>query len=530
MSDAVLPLLIALPLLAATVPLLAGLWVDTAGWPVAMTTSLLVSALAGWLTWTVSPWSTTGSQRLVHDLAGYPAPYGIELVGDGLSAILALLISVVAVAVLIYGRTTGPQSNAFYSGYLLLTGGLLGMALTGDLFNLFVFLEIVGLVSYALIASNDDGRAAYGALKYLFLGTTGASLYLIGVGYAFVATGTLNMGDMATELAALGYSDPLVQAAFGFILVGFMLKIAIFPLHTWQPDAYTYAPDTVSAYISALVSTTAAYALIRIAYGVFTVDFFAANPLLTDAVLLVASISIVVGSLLALLQTGIKRVFAYSSVAQFGMILAAIGLNSETALFGAVIHLVGHGLMKATLFMGAGVLASAYDATTIADYAGLAKREPITSGMMAITGLALVGIPPSVGTLGKWFIALGAIEEGSWSVAAVIFVSTLLTLTYIGRLIEALYFTQPADDMTDRPTTSPDTDDTADAVADDGAAADSDSVADDGSMVADGGATSPVATERVVVVVVLAVSTVALFAAADPLSALLDPVFGRFFA
>ncbi|MFC7041930.1 proton-conducting transporter membrane subunit [Halonotius sp. GCM10025705] len=519
MSDALLPLLIAIPLLAAIFPLLLGLRFDHAGWPVAMATSLLVAALAARFTWAVSP-AGSGPQRLVHDLAGYPAPYGIELVGDGLSAILVALIALVAVAVLVYARTTGPDSNAFYSGFLLLTGGLLGMALTGDLFNLFVFLEIVGLVSYALIASSDDGRAAYGALKYLFLGTTGASLYLIGVGYAFVATGTLNMRDMAAELAALGYGDPLVQAAFGFILIGFMLKIAIFPLHTWQPDAYTYAPDTVSAFISALVSTTAAYALIRIAYDVFTVEFFAANPLITDAVLLVASISIVVGSLLALLQTELKRVFAYSSVAQFGMILAAIGLQSETALFGAVIHLVGHGLMKATLFMGAGVLSSAYGAQTVADYAGLAKRAPITSGMMAVAGLALVGIPPSVGTLGKWFIALGAVEVGSWSVAAVIFISTLLTLTYIGRLLEALYFTQPATD-----------DDT-------GVAGDTGD-ADDGSIVADGGADSsttaglddvaPVATERIVVIVVLAVSTVALFGAAGLFAELLDPVFGRFF-
>ena len=519
MSDALLPLLIAIPLLAAIFPLLLGLRFDHAGWPVAMATSLIVAGLAGRLAWAVSP-ASSGPQQFVHDLAGYPAPYGIELVGDGLSAILVVLISVVAVAVLIYARTTGPDSNAFYSGLLLLTGGLLGMALTGDLFNLFVFLEIVGLVSYALIASSDDGRAAYGALKYLFLGTTGASLYLIGVGYALVATGTLNMGDMATELAAVGYSDPLVQAAFGFMLIGFMLKIAIFPLHTWQPDAYTYAPDTVSAFISALVSTTAAYALIRIAYDVFTVEFFAANPLITDAVLLVASISIVVGSLLALLQSDLKRVFAYSSVAQFGMILAAIGLQSETALFGAIIHLVGHGLMKATLFMGAGVLSSAYGAQTVADYAGLAKRAPITSGMMAIAGLALVGIPPSVGTLGKWFIALGAVEEGSWGVAAVIFISTLLTLTYIGRLLEALYFTQPA------------------ATDDDTGVAGDVGDADDGSIVADGGDTegttagdgiTAIATERIVVVVVLAVSTVALFGAADPLAAMLDPVFGRFF-
>jgi multicomponent Na+:H+ antiporter subunit D len=513
MSDILLPLLVTIPLTLAVFPLLFGLRFKNAGWPIALGGSLAVTAMASLLTAEIYTAETTDGQRFIHEMAGYPAPYGIELVGDGLSTLIALLIGVVSVAVLIYGRTTGPQSNAFYSGYLLLTGGLLGMALTGDLFNLFVFLEIVGLVTYALVASDDSGMAAYGALKYLFLGTVGASLYLIGVGYALVATGTLNMLDLQSTLAEIGYTDPLVQASFGFILIGLLLKIAVFPLHTWQPDAYTYAPDTVSAYISALVSTTAAYALIRISYDVFTVDFFAANPLITDAVVLVASISIVVGSLLAAMQTEIKRVFAYSSVAQFGMIVVAIGLNSQTALFGAVIHLVGHGLMKATLFMGAGVLSTAYGATTVSDYAGLAKRAPISAGAMAVTGLALVGIPPSVGILGKWYIALGAVESGSWSVAIVIFISTLLTLIYVARIIETLYFNAPTETSHEEATASESVD----------------RVAISDSPVTDGGHTNQVAVERIAVVAILAVSTVVLFASVDLFATLLDPVFGRFF-
>ena len=511
MSDALLALLVTVPLVMGIVPLLVGLRVDNAGWPIAMAGSLAVVGLAGSLASTIYTAGPEG-RRLVHELAGYPAPYGIELVGDGLSALVALLIGVVAVAVLVYDRSVD-RSNAFYSGYLLLAGGLQGMALTGDLFNLFVFLEIVGLVTYALVAAGDGGEAAYGALKYLFLGTVGASLYLIGVGYLLVATGSLNMLDLQGRLAEAGYyTDPLVQAAFGFILVGLMLKIAVFPLHTWQPDAYTHAPDTVSAYISALVSTTAAYALIRIAFDVFTIDFFAANPLIAEAVVLVASISIVVGSLLAATQTEVKRVFAYSSVAQFGMIVVAIGLNSRTALFGAVIHLIGHGLMKATLFMGAGTLSSAYGATTIRDYAGLAKRAPVTGGAIAVTGLALVGIPPSIGLLGKWYIGLGAVESGSWSVAVVIFVGTLLSLSYVYQLIEALYFT---------PFDGPAGESAADEAVDHVTVADS--------AVADGGHTGRIATERVAVVAVLAISTVVLFASVGLFDAMLDPVFGRFF-
>ncbi|MGM0605346.1 MAG: monovalent cation/H+ antiporter subunit D family protein [Halobacteriota archaeon] len=438
MSDVILPLLIALPIVLSILPLAAGLRYDDVGWPIAMTGSLGVLGLAI----VTAVWVFTGG-RLIHALGNFPQPYGIELVGDELSAILVLLVGVVAVAVLVFSRRNGPHGNAYHSGYLLLTGGVLGVVLTGDLFNLFVFLEITGLVTYALVASNHNGKSAYAALKYVFLGTIGASMYLIGVGYAFVATGTLNMRDMQQALETVGYTDPLVQASFGFILVGFALKVALFPLHTWQPDAYTYAPDAVTAYISALVSTVAAYALLRITFDVFTVEFLAANGLITSAVLVVASVSIVVGSLLALMQSEVKRMFAYSSVAQFGMIVAAIALANETAVFGAILHLVGHGLMKVGLFMAAGIIAAGYGARTVSEYAGLANRSPYSAGAMAVIGLALVGVPPSIGFLGKWFIALGAIESGSWSVAVVIFVSTLLTLAYVARLIEKLYFDPP---------------------------------------------------------------------------------------
>ncbi len=539
MSDVLLPLLVTIPIMLAAFPLLFGIKFERAGWPIALVGSLIVAALSALLTWEVYLEGQTTGDQLIHELGGFPAPYGIELVGDGLSALIALLIGVVSVAVLLFARKTGPQGNAFYSGYLLLTGGLLGVAFTGDLFNLFVFLEIVGLVTYALVAADRSGKAAYGALKYLFLGTVGASLYLIGVGYAFVATGTLNMLDLQVALAEVGYGDPLVQAAFGFILVGFMLKIALFPLHTWQPDAYTHAPDSVTAYISALVSTTAAYALIRISFDVFTVDFFAANPLIAEAVIILASVSIVVGSLLALMQTEIKRMFAYSSVAQFGMIVVAIGLASETALFGAVIHLIGHGLMKAALFMGAGILATAYGARTISQYAGLANRAPFTAGAIAVTGLALVGIPPSIGFLGKWYIALGAVEESSWGVAVVIFVSTLLTLTYVARIIEKLYFDPPGDPHGH-------------------GELDHGHEAGDGHAVADGGhdgasdenhsdvseppvkpgdrpsqtaaITKRVSVDMLSVTVVLTLVVVALFFSGDLFAGMLDPVFGRFFS
>lgn len=509
MSDVFLPLLVAIPIVLSVVPLIAGLRYERAGWPIAFVGSITVTAIAGYVAVTIA-----SSGRLIHALGNYPQPYGIELVGDELSALVALLIAIVSLAVLLYARTAGPRGNAFYSGYLLLTGGLFGVALTGDMFNLFVFLEITSLVTYALVASDrTSGKAAYAAFKYVFLGTVGASMYLLGVGYLYVATGTLNMRDLQEAIASVGYGDPIVQAAFGFILVGFAIKVALFPLHTWQPDAYTYAPDSVSAYISALVSTASAYALIRITYGVFTQSFLEANDLIVTAILVVASVSIVVGSLLALMQTEVKRMFAYSSVAQFGMIVAAIGLANETALFGAILHLLGHGLIKAGLFMAAGVLATAYGARTVTDYAGLSRRSPYAVGGMTLAGIALIGLPPSIGFLGKWFMALGAVEAGAWGVAAVIFASTMLTLAYVFRLVEMLYFRSPSAARTDE-----------------SAAVEVPDASTDGVAAPDGGSIDRVAVAQVAIVVSIGITVIALGFSWELFADYLDPVLGRFFA
>jgi len=435
MAGDLLPLAIVTPILAATLPLALGLRWRRAGWPVAVLATLVTLGLAAGV---VRQVLTAG--RTTHELGGFPPPVGIELVADGLSAPLALLIPAVALGVLAFARTAGPRGPAFYSACLLLVGGLLGMTLTGDLFNLFVFLEVVGLTTYALVAADRSGEAAYAALKYLFVGTVGASLYLIGVGYAFLATGTLNMADLRSSLAAVGYSDPLVGAAFGFVLAGLAVKTALFPVHTWQPDAYQRAPDAVTALIAALVSTVAAYAIVRVIYTVFTPAFLAANPVLTDVAVAFASVSIVAGSLLAAVQEDVKRMFAYSSVAQFGMIVAAALLANALALFGAAIHLIGHGLIKGGLFVATGVIAEETGGRRVADYADLGDRLPLPAGGLALLALALVGVPPSVAFLGKWYMVLGAVEAGRWPVAVLIVASTLLTLLYAARLLSSLYF------------------------------------------------------------------------------------------
>jgi len=434
-------LLVTIPIFGSLAALLLGLVRERTGWPVTVLASLIHVGAAVTLAIQVFD-----DGPISYVVGGFTAPFGIELFVDGISATMAVLVAVVALGVLGYARRAGPRSNSFYATYLLLVAGLTGMSITGDVFNMYVFLEITGLTAYALVASGEGGRSALAALKYLLVGTVGASLFLLGIGYAFIATGTLNMADLSAQLAAVGYDSRLVQASFGLLVVGLFVKTAVFPLHTWQPSAYAGAPDSVSALISALVSTVAAYALLRIVFSVFTVDFLVANPFTRTVLIAGAIVSIVLGSVLAVSQDEIKRMLAYSSVSQFGLVVGAIAIANGTALTGAVIHLVGHAIMKGGLFLTSGLIADATGARTVDEYEGLAERLPVGARAYGVLALAMVGVPPAVGFVGKWYVALGAVEAESWPLAVVILASTLLTLAYFARVIERMYFREPADD------------------------------------------------------------------------------------
>ncbi|MUV60302.1 monovalent cation/H+ antiporter subunit D family protein [Halobacterium sp. CBA1126] len=439
MSDLV-ALAVAVPIFGSLAALVAGLVRSESGWPVAVVACVAQVAIAARLAATAF-----GDGTITYVVGGFEAPYGIELLVDGLAATMLGLIAVVSLGVLAYARRAGPRSNPFYAVYLLLVAGLTGMSVTADLFNMYVFLEITGLAAYALVASGDRGRSAVAALKYLLVGTVGASLFLLGVGYAYIDTGTLNMADLATKL---GDADPtLVHAAFAFIVVGLFIKVAVFPLHTWQPDAYAGAPDSVAALVSALVSTVAAYALLRVVYTVFGVGFLANNELAHAILVGGATVSIVAGSLLAVSQSEVKRMLAYSSVSQFGLVVAAIAIGNVTALMGAVVHLVGHAIMKGGLFLTAGLVATETGARRVEEFDGLVRRSPVGAGAFGVLAVAMVGVPPTVGFAGKWYIAVGAAESGSWALLAVIVGSTLLTLAYFARLVERMFFREPSDDL-----------------------------------------------------------------------------------
>jgi multicomponent Na+:H+ antiporter subunit D len=449
------PILVVIaPLLGGPIALLLGLWTHRGAWHVAVLTALGHLGLAGVLGWQVA---TTGN--ISYATGGFRLPYGIELVADGLSVVVVALIGVVFVAVLAYARHAGSHGTGFYSLLCLLVAGLTGMTVTGDAFNLYVFLEIAGLSAYALIASGEEADAAVAAFKYLLMGTVGASMYLLGVGLLLIATGTLNMADLAARIAAVGYTSPLVVAAFGLIVGGLAVKVALFPVHTWQPDAYATAPASVSTVVSALVSTVAAYALGRLILSVFSVEFLEAVPNARTAVLVAAGISIVAGSVLAVLQTEIRRVLAYSSVSQFGMIVAAFTIATPAAVVGGTVHLVGHAIMKGGLFATAGLVAARTGDETVDEYRGLGRRDPLVAGAFAVLALAMVGVPPAVGFVGKWYIVVGAVEAEAWAILAVLLASTLLTLAYFASIVERMFFRRgppTADSTAGRPITSAD--------------------------------------------------------------------------
>lgn len=375
-------------------------------------------------------------------LGGWQPPWGIELVVDHLSAFVVTLVSGISLVITFYTRRSVEKEIPdrfvhFYCLFLLLTTGLLGMVVTGDLFNLFVFLEISSITAYALIAIGEDG-APMAAFNYLILGTIGASLYLLGVGYLYIMTGSLNMADLSMRLPNL-YGSPVVRVAFTFFTVGLGIKIALFPLHMWLPDAYTYAPSSVSAFIAPLMTKVAAYALIRIMFTVFeprfSLEIFPVGTILAA----VAGVAILVGSVMAIAQSDLKRMLAYSSVSQIGYIVLGIALGNRLALIGAYLHILNHALMKGCLFMVSGSLMFRRGMRDISRLRGVHRSMPWTMAAFVIAALSMIGIPPTAGFFSKWYLLLGTIEAKQWVLTAIILVSSLLNAVYFFRVIENAY-------------------------------------------------------------------------------------------
>lgn len=444
-----------LPVLQVVVPLISAPLIVFIGnrklaWGIAFAASLTAFVMSSLLLMQV----LDGSYISYH-IGGWAPPLGIEYRIDALNALVLMLISGIGTIVLPYAYTSvaaeipQKQHTLFYALFMLCLTGLLGMVATADAFNVFVFLEISSLSTYVLVAlgAHKDTRALTAAYDYLIMGTIGATFFVIGLGMLYMATGTLNMADLADRIADQG-TNRTIRAAFAFIVVGMGLKVAIYPLHHWLPNAYTYAPSAVTTFLAATATKAAIYVLLRFLFSVYNPAFNFEDWTLYLIFIPFSLLAMFAASFVAVFQTNLKRMLAFSSIAQIGYMLLGIAMLNATGLSAAVVHLVNHGITKATLFMGVGAMVMYSGSAFFDNLNGLGRKMPLTGAAMVAGGLSLIGVPGTAGFISKWVLVQAAFENGWWLIAVAIMLSSLLAVIYVWRMFEVLYLTAPAEDCT----------------------------------------------------------------------------------
>ena len=452
-----------LPILAILIPLIGGVLAIFSGrgrlpwvWACAITAAGFYVASS--LLATVVKY---GPQ--LYELGNWRPPYGIALSIDMLSAIVMTLVAGIALVVTFFSRRNVEQDippnrvSFFYCLWLLAITGLLGICATGDAFNLYVMLEISSLTIYALVAigKEKDRRALPAALNYLIMGSIGASFLLIGIGYLYMVTGTLNMADLQTRLSTMDVlENRTVLTAFAFIMVGLGLKMALFPLHTWMPNAYTYAPSAVSALLAATATKVGIYMAFRFTFTVFGTNIGFLGAPNSTVLYACATSAILFGSYVAIRQKSLARLLAYSSVAQIGYIVLGLAVLEREAVTGSILHIVNHALMKGGLFLVVGVIAWRLGNSDIRRLHGLAKKMPLTAAAFVIGGLGMIGIPGTAGFVSKWYLLQGLFSSGHPLLAVAVLAGSVFAMIYVWRIVEVLYF-RPPNEYTAKATEGP---------------------------------------------------------------------------
>jgi multicomponent Na+:H+ antiporter subunit D len=451
-----------LPALQVVVPMLMAAFVVLLrprglAWAACTAASLLAFAIAVQLVLQV-----LGGEAATYLMGSWPAPYGIALRVDGLSALLLLTVTGASVLALAGGRESldrqieAVRQPYFYAAWLLALAGLSGIVVAADAFNIFVFMEISSLASYVLIAGGPDRRALPAVFKYLIMGTIGATFYLIGVGLIYMMTGTLNLADMEFRIHAVADQRPILAAA-GFITVGLALKAAIFPLHVWLPNAYTYAPHMVTAFLAACATKVSLYVLLRFDFFVFQENLTGHAFQFAVYLMPLAILGILVGSAVAMFEKNVKRLLAFSSVAQIGYMMLGASLVTVPGLTAGIVHIFNHALAKGALFLAVAAFAAAAASLRLEDLRGIARRMPWTFAAFVVAGLSLIGIPGTAGFISKWYLISAVMEFGAAGLplVAVILVSSLMAVVYVWRIVEAAIFQESPDGLTPGARVSP---------------------------------------------------------------------------
>ncbi len=434
-----------LPVLVLAFPLLASFAVNLLGkiskkhvapWTLA---SLTLSAVAS--LWVLGDVLQNGS--FTYTVGGWVAPYGIELVLDPLSALMLVLVSWVALVATFSAlpsikKEMSGREHLFFSLYLILVCGMMGLVITGDAFNLYVLLEITSITTYGLIAMGK-GRAPLSSFNYIIMGTIGACFYLLGVGYLYLVTGTLNMADIAGRLPAL-YDSPTVATAFCFLMVGLWIKMAFFPLHGWLPNAYTHAPKGASVLIAPLMTKVTVFLMIRIIFFVYSPEYaFLSHAGIKHLVVWAAAIAIVSASLVALAQKDFVKMLTYIVIAEVGYMVGGVWLANQQGLTGAIFHILNDSIMTLCFFLVASAIVYRVGSSRIEDFRGLFQKMPLTMLALSVGALSVVGVPPTCGFFSKWFLLLGGVQAGQWEFVAALIFSSLVNAVLFYRVFEVAF-------------------------------------------------------------------------------------------
>ena len=380
---------------------------------------------------------------------GVRGPVGIQLVCDGLSRLMLIVINLVALVSIIFSRsymTRFTSTWLFYSLFLLMTAAMNGVVLTGDLFNLFVFIEVAAIASYGLVAFGCESEELEAAFKYMVLGVVASSFILIGVTILYSLTGQLNMAKVSEGISPMG-STPAVLLAAVCLISGLALKSAMVPFHAWLPDAHPSAPAPISAMLSGvLIKACGIYAIARIVFNVL-----GATPQYAGVLIVLGTASMVLGMLMAMGQWDLKRLLAYSSISQAGYIVLALGVAAEAitrptpnatvaglCLFGGLFHLFNHATFKSLLFLCSGSIEREVGTREMREMGGLTQRMPVTALCCRIGALSIAGVPPFNGFFSKLIIiiALGlAHQYVLCAIAAAVAVGTLLMYVKVQRYV-----------------------------------------------------------------------------------------------
>ncbi|MCM8796454.1 MAG: NADH/ubiquinone/plastoquinone (complex I) [Candidatus Omnitrophica bacterium] len=374
---------------------------------------------------------------LVYKVGGWVPPFGIAMVLDGLSSFMLVTVNLVTFCVAVYSlkyMNKYTDKPKFFTLFSLMLCGMNGVIITGDLFNLFVFLEIASIASYALVAFGTEAEELEASFKYAIMGSVASSFIFIGIAFLYGFTSTLNMADMARVLS-FKQNAYLVHFVGVLFLMGFGLKAALVPFHAWLPDAHPSAPASISAMLSGiLIKTLGIYALARVFFNII-----GSTQNYLSVLMFLGALSMLVGVILALSQWDLKRLLAYHSISQIGYVVLGIGLGTPLGILGGLFHLFNHSVFKSLLFLNSGSIDYALDTRDLRETGGLAKVMPITAKTNLIASMSIAGIPPFNGFFSKLLIIFACVQKGYFGYASCAIIASILTLASFTKVQKFLF-------------------------------------------------------------------------------------------